>query len=118
MGQPAWQRDGTLRFVSDRRGWWQPYVHPGRPGADGEVEALTDAAAEFHGPDWVLGQSTMAELADGTVAARMTASGRDSVVRLAPDAVPGGAVPAHPVLRGPALRVDCRAVARTPTGSL
>ncbi len=27
VGQPAWQRDGTLRFVSDRRGWWQPYVH-------------------------------------------------------------------------------------------
>ncbi len=32
VGQPAWCRDGSLRFVSDRRGWWQPYVHPGVPG--------------------------------------------------------------------------------------
>ena len=38
VGQPAWRRDGTLRFVSDRRGWWQPYVHPGLAGAEGEVE--------------------------------------------------------------------------------
>ena len=29
VGQPAWARDGTLRFVSDRQGWWQPYAHPG-----------------------------------------------------------------------------------------
>ena len=26
VGQPAWQADGRLRFVSDRRGWWQPFV--------------------------------------------------------------------------------------------
>ncbi len=84
VGQPAWGRDGSLRFVSDRRGWWQPYVHPGRPDAATGPIALTDAAAEFHGPDWVLSQSTMAELADGTVVARMTASGLDSLVPLAP----------------------------------
>ncbi len=24
-GQPGWGRDGRLRFVSDRAGWWQPY---------------------------------------------------------------------------------------------
>ena len=30
VGQPAWQRDGRLRFVSDRHGWWQPYCHSGR----------------------------------------------------------------------------------------
>ena len=28
---PVGARDGTLRFVSDRRGWWQPYAHPGHP---------------------------------------------------------------------------------------
>jgi dipeptidyl aminopeptidase/acylaminoacyl peptidase len=91
VGQPAWQRDGTLRFVSDRRGWWQPYVHPGRPGLPAGPEPLTDAAAEFHGPDWVLGQSTFAELPDGTIVARRTSAGRDAVVRLraerAPDVV-------------------------------
>ncbi len=39
VGQPAWDRDGSLLFVSDRRGWWQPYVHPGRPGAGPEPTA-------------------------------------------------------------------------------
>jgi len=82
VGQPAWGRDGSLRFVSDHRGWWQPYVHPGLPGGQVEATPLSIAAAEFHGPDWVLGQATMAELVDGTVVARMTASGRDALVRL------------------------------------
>ncbi len=82
VGQPAWNRDGSLRFVSDRSGWWQPYLHPGTPDVAAEPSPLSDAAAEFHGPDWVLGQCTMAEAADGTLIARMTASGRDSLVRL------------------------------------
>ncbi len=90
IGQPAWQRDGTLRFVSDRRGWWQPYVHPGKPDATATATAapLTDAEAEFHGPDWVLGQNTFAELPDGTVVACRTSDGRDAVVRLHPGRAP------------------------------
>jgi dipeptidyl aminopeptidase/acylaminoacyl peptidase len=87
VGQPAWQRDGTLRFVSDRRGWWQPYVHPGR-GVRAAVQSMTDDEAEFHGPDWVLGQQTLAELPDGTVVARRTSAGRDAVVRLRPGRAP------------------------------
>jgi dipeptidyl aminopeptidase/acylaminoacyl peptidase len=89
VGQPAWCRDGALRFVSDRRGWWQPYVHPGVPGTDAPPRALTDVAAEFHGPDWVLGQCTMAELPDGTLVARMTEAGRDSLVPLVGGTGPG-----------------------------
>jgi dipeptidyl aminopeptidase/acylaminoacyl peptidase len=81
VGQPAWQGNGTLRSVSDRRGWWQPYEQAGRSEAE-ERYALTDVEAEFHSPDWVLGQSTMAELAGGTVVARASARGRDSVVVL------------------------------------
>ena len=90
IGQPAWQRDGTLRFVSDRRGWWQPYVHPGTPDAATPAagEPLTDTEAEFHGPDWVLGQNTFAESPDGTLTARRTSAGRDTVVRLRPGAPP------------------------------
>ena len=80
VGQPAWRRNGNLRFVSDRRGWWQPYVHAGRPEAKAQV--LTDRAAEFHGPDWVLGQTTMADLVDGTLVARITASGHDAMIAL------------------------------------
>ncbi len=86
VGQPAWQRNGTLRSVSDRRGWWQPYVQAGRSESE-DRHAVTDVDAEFHTPDWVLGQSTMAELADGTVVARMSAGGRDSVVVWHPNQV-------------------------------
>jgi dienelactone hydrolase len=82
VGQPQWQREGSLRFVTDRHGWWQPHVHSGRPNG-GPALALTARAAEFHGPDWALGQSTMAELADGSLVVRMMSEGRDSLVRLA-----------------------------------
>ncbi len=92
VGQPLWARDGTLRFVSDRDGWWQPYAHPGRPGEDADARKLSDLEAEFHGPDWVLAQSTMAELADGTVVARVTAAARDALVRLRPG-TPGSTPP-------------------------
>ena len=88
VGQPDWCHDGSLRFVSDREGWWQPYVHPGRVGADEEPTPLTAMDAEFHGPDWVLGQRTMAEMTDGTLVARMTRAGRDALVALH---VPGDA---------------------------
>jgi dienelactone hydrolase len=84
VGQPAWQQDGTLRFVSDRHGWWQPHVHSGRPDGGAPV-ALTTAAAEFHGPDWALGQRTMAQLADGTLLARMSSDGLDALVLLERD---------------------------------
>jgi dienelactone hydrolase len=98
VGQPAWQRDGTLRFISDRRGWWQPYVHAGLPDGAPAV-ALTAVEAEFHGPDWALGQSTMAELANGRIVARMTSEGRDSLVVLTP---PGQiAPPIQPSQPGP-----------------
>jgi len=93
VGQPGWQRDGSLRFVSDRLGWWQPYRLPGPPGVPPAPQRITDAEAEFHGPDWVLGQATMAELVDGTLVARMTSEGRDALVALPPAAPP--AQPPH-----------------------
>jgi dipeptidyl aminopeptidase/acylaminoacyl peptidase len=106
VGQPRWARDGTLRFVSDRRGWWQPYAHPGRPDSTpGEAVALTEVEAEWHGPDWVLGLSTFVELADGTTIARVTGSGRDTVVAL--PGTPGGGA-GRPVDLGlPCVSVSC-----------
>jgi dienelactone hydrolase len=92
VGQPAWQRDGSLRFISDRLGWWQPYVHDGVPDG-GPAVALTAVEAEFHGPDWALGQSTMAELPDGSIVARMTSGGRDALVLLG-----AAATAPHPAL--------------------
>ena len=109
VGQPAWDRDGSLLFVSDRRGWWQPYVHPGRPGAGLEPTPLTELEAEFHGPDWVLGQRTFAEMPDGTVMARMTSSGRDALIPLDPWSRGSGPLPE--LVRQPCVSIAalCRA---------
>ena len=109
VGQPAWQDDGSLRFVSDRGGWWQPYVHAGPLDAEApgtEPVALSAEAAEFHGPDWVLGQTTMAQQPDGSLVARRTAAGRDSLVVFgrpeavapapAPAPAPAQVTPTHP----------------------
>jgi dipeptidyl aminopeptidase/acylaminoacyl peptidase len=87
VGQPRWCHDGSLLFVDDRTGWWLPYrVEPDWlvEGTVAGVEPLVEAAteAEFHAPDWVFGQSTLAELADGTIVARMHGGGRDALVAL------------------------------------
>jgi dipeptidyl aminopeptidase/acylaminoacyl peptidase len=93
VGQPQWRRDGGLWFVSDRHGWWQPYAHSGAD--DGQPpQRMTESAAEFHGPDWVLGQCTMAGIADGTLVARMTSEGTDSLVHFAAN---GTGTPWRPV---------------------
>jgi dipeptidyl aminopeptidase/acylaminoacyl peptidase len=92
VGQPHWARDGSLLFVDDRSGWWLPYrlAPVGPDGRWGVPEALVDMEAEFHGPDWVLGQSTMAERSDGSLVCRMHRAGRDQVVLLRPTSASGG----------------------------
>jgi dipeptidyl aminopeptidase/acylaminoacyl peptidase len=84
VGQPGWCADGSLLFVDDRTGWWLPYrLAPDRlPAGGAEGEPLVDVEAEFHAPDWVLGQSTLAELDDGSIVGRMHGDGRDALVRL------------------------------------
>jgi acetyl esterase/lipase len=97
VGQLHWCRDGSLLFVDDRRGWWTPYrVAPDALATGGPADPLVEREAEFHAPDWVVGQSTMAELADGSLVSRMRGDGRDLVVRLRPPTAPGsqaGSVP-------------------------
>ena len=92
IGQPMWCRDGSLCYLSDEAGWWQPYRLPS-PGGAGSFTSvpsvLAPAPAEFHGPDWVLGQSTLAELPDGGLVSRMHADGLDRVVRIPPPAQSG-----------------------------
>lgn len=84
VGQPHWCEDGGLVFVSDEGGWWQPW----RWDPGGDVRRLSAEEAEFHGPDWSLGQSTMAEVAPGHLLVRRQRDGRDGLCRLA---VEGGA---------------------------
>ncbi len=79
IGQPRWSPGGELWFLSDEGGWWQPWrCRPGAgPGA--EAERVCAVEAEFHSPDWVLGQSTGGFLADGRLVTRYRAGGRDRV---------------------------------------
>jgi dipeptidyl aminopeptidase/acylaminoacyl peptidase len=79
VGQPTWA-GGDLWFVSDRFGWWQPFVW--RAGA--EAQRMATDEAEFHGPDWGLGQATLAVRADGHVACRWRRGGRDRIGILDP----------------------------------
>jgi dipeptidyl aminopeptidase/acylaminoacyl peptidase len=85
VGQPRWSRDGSLVFVDDRSGWWAPYRirADSLDGAD-PGHAMVDRPAEFHAPDWIFGQATIAELSDGSFACRMAAEDRDQVAHLRP----------------------------------
>jgi acetyl esterase/lipase len=74
VGQPTWSGE-DLWFVSDRFGWWQPFRC--RPGAD--PERICAEEAEFHGPDWVLGQTTFDVRHDGALVCRFRRQGRDRV---------------------------------------
>ncbi|HEX3461001.1 MAG TPA: prolyl oligopeptidase family serine peptidase, partial [Acidimicrobiales bacterium] len=91
VGQPRWCRDGSLVVVADGPDWWLPHRIPAdRLDQTDAAVPLVDLDAEFHAPDWVLGQATMAELPDGSLLCRMHREGRDHLVRLHPPG-PGAA---------------------------
>ena len=120
VGQPRWGRDGGLLFVDDRTGWWLPYrlAPEGLDRAGGTAQPLVDLEAEFHSPDWVLGQSTMAERSDGSLVCRIHSDGRDQVVHLRPDAAAGsGTGSAHwsvEVIEQPCVAVAGLAITTDP----
>ncbi|HEY6493928.1 MAG TPA: prolyl oligopeptidase family serine peptidase [Trebonia sp.] len=58
--EPAWSSDGTLYFISERTGWWNPYRL-----IDGNVEALLGVNAEIGGPHWWFGPSSYVIQPDG-----------------------------------------------------
>jgi len=72
VGQPTWSGE-DLWFVSDRFGWWQPFRW--RRGV--APERMCAEEAEFHSPDWVLGQTTFDVRDDGAVVCRFRRQGRD-----------------------------------------
>jgi dipeptidyl aminopeptidase/acylaminoacyl peptidase len=79
IAQPRFAPDGALRFVSDREGWWNLYEL-----GEGGARALCPRAAEFAGPAWVLGLSTVAHDGDGGLWAVARAGGRDVLGRVDP----------------------------------
>jgi len=80
VGQPTWAADGFLVFASDAGGWWQPWGW--RPGT--LPARLCGEPAEFHAPDWALGQSTMVPLEDGRILCRWRSLGTDRIGLLDP----------------------------------
>ncbi|HWE69990.1 MAG TPA: prolyl oligopeptidase family serine peptidase [Acidimicrobiales bacterium] len=97
VGQPMWCRDGSLVTVADPSGWWLPHrIAVDRLDDPDAAVRLVDLDAEFHAPDWALGQATMAELPDGSIIGRMHRGGRDHLVRLQPPVVTDQAGAANP----------------------
>lgn len=77
VGQPTWAPDGSLLFVWDRFGWWQPFRFV--PGSASDPVRLCAEEVEFHAPDWALGQATLAPSSGGRLACRFRRAGRDRV---------------------------------------
>lgn len=74
VGQPTWCGDDGLVFAWDRDGWWQPWSWRPR---DGGLRRLSDLHADFHVPEWQLGQPSMAFLGEGRLGCRWRLDGRD-----------------------------------------
>jgi dipeptidyl aminopeptidase/acylaminoacyl peptidase len=107
VGQPGWSSAGELRCVSDRSGWWLPYRHSGDD--DGQAPApMVDPSvqAEFHGADFVLGLTTMAELPDGRLVARQSSGGRDALVLISPAAASAPGRPTVEPLPQPCVAIS------------
>jgi dipeptidyl aminopeptidase/acylaminoacyl peptidase len=76
--QPTWGPDGTLWFLCDRTNFWSLY----RRRPDGSVELVLDVGSDIAGPQWVLGSSRFALLADGRIALAFGRAGADRLAVL------------------------------------
>lgn len=81
VGEPTWQPDGSLWFLSDRTDWWNLYRFT--PGSDIRPVVLVDA--EIGVPGWVFGSARYAVLPDGGVVYARRRGGFDALVHRAPD---------------------------------
>jgi dipeptidyl aminopeptidase/acylaminoacyl peptidase len=67
--QPEWGADGSVYFISDKSGWWNPYVFAAAQieetlassgSAKHQPRHLVNMPNEFGTPQWVFGMSTYA----------------------------------------------------------
>ena len=80
ISQPRWSPDGVLHFAAEPTGWMNLYRW-----VDGKVEQITNLEAELVGPDWQFGYTTYTFLPGGDILAIARSSGRDRLLRVAPD---------------------------------
>lgn len=64
---PGFLPDGAVLLISDKSGWWQPYLIDPRSGFSRPV---TDVDQEFAAPLWVLGRRNWAHVAGGRLLLR------------------------------------------------
>ena len=74
VAEPQWAADGSLYFLSDRSGYSNLYRW-----RDGQVQAVTAAAADIGGPLWQLGQAAYRLINNGQALLRL---GRNTVEQL------------------------------------
>jgi dipeptidyl aminopeptidase/acylaminoacyl peptidase len=70
VSQPRFSPDGTLYFISDRSGWWNPYRWN-----NGNAVCLWATEAEFAAPDWVFGLSSYAFITSERILCSYTRNG-------------------------------------------
>ena len=75
--EPQWAADGSLYFLSDRRGWWNLYRWH-----KGVVEPVLELDAELGGPTWQLGTRSYALTNDNRVLLRINRSTVESLLLL------------------------------------
>ena len=74
VGQPTWLGDGSLAYVAEGAGFWQPYVIDPR----GAARRLCARRAEFQRPRWTTCR-WLGPLDDGALACAYVAQGREHV---------------------------------------
>ena len=75
--EPQWAADGSLYFLSDRRGWWNLYRWH-----NGVVKPALELDAELGGPAWQLGTRSYALTDDGRVLLRVNRGTTESLLLL------------------------------------
>ena len=75
--EPQWAADGSLYFLSDRRGWWNLYRWH-----NGVVKPVLELDAELGGPAWQLGTRSYALTDDGRVLLRVNHGTIESLLLL------------------------------------
>lgn len=76
--EPVWSEDGTLTFLNDASGWWNPYRFDGS-----RISAIAAIDQEFGGPLWQHGARTYDVNEFGTLLARVSKDGRDRLATVA-----------------------------------
>ncbi|KAJ1718702.1 Esterase lipase thioesterase active site, partial [Coemansia erecta] len=97
--QPRFDSGGVLHFIGDRSGFWNPYHVDVRNGGQVQSSLAQPVDADFAGPEWVFGESTLLPVAASRVAVTYSEQGvrRVGVLDAESHGIEQMALPADPV---------------------